>query len=57
MLDTCSIHEQVDAQRFEAERVLELVPPDGHFALMNYRWAGAGAHVHTCGGARACGGV
>lgn len=37
MLDTCSIHEQVDAQRFEAERVLELVPPDGHFALMNYR--------------------
>lgn len=37
MLDTYSIHEGVDSQRFEAERVLELVPPDGHFALMNYR--------------------
>jgi len=28
---------QVDAERFDQERVLELVPPDGHFALMNYR--------------------
>mgnify|MGYP001810434450 CR=1 FL=1 len=38
MLDTYSIHEGVDAARFDSERVLELVPPDGHFALMNYRW-------------------
>jgi AP-4 complex subunit mu-1 len=37
MLDTYSIHESVDAERFDSERVLELVPPDGHFALMNYR--------------------
>ncbi|KAI7838129.1 hypothetical protein COHA_008060 [Chlorella ohadii] len=37
MLDTYSIHESVDAERFDQERVLELVPPDGHFALMNYR--------------------
>ena len=37
MLDTYSIHEGVNAERFDAERVLELVPPDGHFALMNYR--------------------
>ena len=28
---------QVNAERFDLERVLELVPPDGHFALMNYR--------------------
>lgn len=37
MLDTYSIHEGVNADRFDAERVLELVPPDGQFALMNYR--------------------
>ncbi|KAL4442926.1 hypothetical protein ABPG77_008417 [Micractinium sp. CCAP 211/92] len=37
MLDTYSIHEGVNAERFDAERVLELVPPDGQFALMNYR--------------------
>lgn len=37
MLDSHSIHEGVDAARFDAERTLELVPPDGHFALMNYR--------------------
>ena len=37
MLDTYSIHEGVNAERFDSERVLELVPPDGHFALMNYR--------------------
>ena len=37
MLDTYSIHEQVNTQLFDSERVLELVPPDGHFALMNYR--------------------
>jgi AP-4 complex subunit mu-1 len=42
LLDSCSIHEGVDAERFEAERVLELVPPDGQFALMNYRWGGGG---------------
>lgn len=39
MLDTYSIHESVNAERFDSERVLELVPPDGHFALMNYRSA------------------
>lgn len=27
----------MDAERFDSERVLELVPPDGHCALMNYR--------------------
>lgn len=24
-------------ERFESERLLELVPPDGEFAVMNYR--------------------
>lgn len=39
VLDSHSIHEGVDAARFDAERVLELVPPEGQFALMNYRCA------------------
>ena len=42
VLDTCSVHELVDVAAFERERVLELVPPEGHFALMTYRRAGEG---------------
>lgn len=37
MLDDCSFHESVQLDRFDAERTLELRPPDGEFALMNYR--------------------
>jgi Adaptor complexes medium subunit family len=37
MLDDCNFHESVSLDRFEAERMLELVPPDGEFALMQYR--------------------
>ena len=29
--------QSVSLERFEAERLLELVPPDGEFAVMNYR--------------------
>ncbi len=36
-LDDCNFHESVSLDRFEAERMLELVPPDGEFALMQYR--------------------
>lgn len=39
MLDDCNFHESVSLDRFESERMLELVPPDGEFALMQYRWA------------------
>lgn len=39
MLDDCNFHESVSLDRFEAERMLELVPPDGEFALMQYRLA------------------
>jgi AP-4 complex subunit mu-1 len=39
MLDDCNFHESVSLDRFEAERMLELVPPDGEFALMQYRSA------------------
>ena len=38
MLDDCNFHESVSLDRFEAERMLELVPPDGEFALMQYRF-------------------
>jgi Adaptor complexes medium subunit family len=38
MLDDCNFHESVSLDRFEAERMLELVPPDGEFALMQYRY-------------------
>ena len=37
MLDDCNFHESVMLHRFDSERVLELVPPDGEFAVMNYR--------------------
>ncbi len=39
MLDDCNFHESVVLDRFETERMLELVPPDGEFALMQYRHA------------------
>ena len=38
MLDDCNFHESVVLDRFDAERTLELVPPNGEFAVMNYRW-------------------
>ena len=38
MLDDANFHESVSLERFETERMLELkAPPDGEFALMNYR--------------------
>ena len=39
MLDDCNFHEAVILDRFESERTLELVPPNGEFAVMNYRCA------------------
>lgn len=44
-LDDCNFHESVSLDRFEAERTLQLVPPDGEFALMQYRCA----HLYTRG--------
>lgn len=37
VLDTYSLHGDVDAQKFERDRILELVPPDGHFVALSYR--------------------
>lgn len=37
MLDDANFHESVQMDRFDTEHVLELTPPDGEFALMNYR--------------------
>lgn len=37
VLDTYALHEAADHERFDRERVLELVPPEGRFALLTYR--------------------
>ncbi len=37
MLDDANFHESVQMDRFDSEHILELTPPDGEFALMNYR--------------------
>ena len=36
-LDDCNFNSRVDLARFDAERVLQLVPPEGGFTLMQYR--------------------
>lgn len=37
VLDTYSLHGDVAVEKFDREKVLELVPPDGHFVLLSYR--------------------
>lgn len=37
VLDTCTLHPCVDAERLEREGVLELVPPTGLFSALSYR--------------------
>jgi AP-4 complex subunit mu-1 len=37
VLDTFSLHECVDHEAFAQHKVLELVPPEGHFSLLTYR--------------------
>ena len=36
-MDDFKFHNCVDINKFEAERVIEFIPPDGFFTLMNYR--------------------
>mmetsp|Transcript_97695 Transcript_97695/g.276356 ORF Transcript_97695/g.276356 Transcript_97695/m.276356 type:complete len:451 (+) Transcript_97695:99-1451(+) len=40
MLDDCNFHECVDLQDFSELRTLSFYPPDGEFAVMNYRITG-----------------
>jgi len=40
MLDDVSFHPCVRYNRFEQQKVVSFVPPDGHFKLMNYRVKG-----------------
>lgn len=40
MLDDCNFHDCVKLDDFETMRILNLVPPDGEFVLMNYRVTG-----------------
>ncbi|ETV90718.1 hypothetical protein H310_14555 [Aphanomyces invadans] len=37
VIDDCSFHPCVRYARYERERVISFVPPDGHFELMQYR--------------------
>jgi AP-4 complex subunit mu-1 len=37
ILDTYSLHENVDRDVFARNRILELTPPEGHFSLITYR--------------------
>lgn len=37
ILDDCNFHESVRLEDFDTDRTLTLVPPDGEFAVMNYR--------------------
>lgn len=36
-LDDCSFHECANLEAFDSDRSITLVPPDGEFALINYR--------------------
>merc|ERR1712083_234523 len=40
VLDDCNFHECVDLQDFSELRTLSFYPPDGEFAVMNYRITG-----------------
>jgi len=40
VLDDCNFHECVDLQDFSEHRTLSFYPPDGEFAVMNYRITG-----------------
>jgi len=40
VLDDCNFHERVRLDDFEQHRTLAFVPPDGEFAVLNYRVAG-----------------
>ena len=35
-MDDLKFHQCVELNKFEAERVIEFVPPDGEFDLMTY---------------------
>lgn len=37
VLDDCNFHECVRLDEFESSRTLSFFPPDGEFALLNYR--------------------
>ncbi|KAF8774906.1 hypothetical protein HU200_005179 [Digitaria exilis] len=37
ILDDCNFHESVHLDSFDIDRTLTLIPPDGEFAVMNYR--------------------
>ena len=47
LIDDCSFHPCVRYTRFEKDRVVSFVPPDGPFELMRYRVQMKGHHQHS----------
>lgn len=48
LIDDCSFHPCVRYNRFERDRVVSFVPPDGNFELMRYRVHSDGGVVGPC---------
>jgi AP-3 complex subunit mu len=48
LIDDCSFHPCVRYNRFERDRVVSFVPPDGNFELMKYRVHSHGQVVAPC---------
>jgi hypothetical protein len=44
LVDDCSFHPSVRFNKWETDKVLSFVPPDGHFRLMSYRYVGIDQH-------------
>lgn len=40
VLDDCNFHECVKLDEFESARTLHFLPPEGEFAVLNYRVTG-----------------
>ena len=41
-LEDCNFHEGARLDEFETEKMISMVPPDGEFCLMNYRYTQVG---------------
>lgn len=47
VLDDCSLHRCVRINRFQRERVVSFVPPDGNFKLLSYKTVGGDVPVNV----------
>jgi AP-1 complex subunit mu len=47
-LEDIKFHQCVRLARFENDRTISFIPPDGEFELMSYRLNTQGAYVYIC---------